>query len=130
MYIHIHTTSTKYTSGRKSCMKTTRRVTFNKVVGVNRGRSKKLKRVNATNLAYDILRSRSIRGLVKKHKQHGSTRKAIKEIIRTLHKLDMRLCRSSIGTIGAIKISTLRGALACGRSKGCTSSSEIALRLL
>ena len=54
-------------------MKTTRRVTFNKVVGVNRGRSKKLKRVNATNLAYDILRSRSVRGLVKKlvkkHKQ-------------------------------------------------------------
>ena len=98
-------------------MKTTRRVTFNKVVGVNRGRSKKLKRVNATNLAYDILRSRSVRGLVKKlvkkHKQHGSTRKAIKEIIRTLHKLDMRLCRSSIGSSGAIKISTLRGALAC-----------------
>lgn len=100
-------------------MKTTHRVTFNKVVGVNRGRSKKLKRVNATNLAYDILRSRSVRGLVKKlvkkHKQHGSTRKAIKEIIRTLHKLDMRLCKPSTGTrtIGAIKISTLRGALAC-----------------
>lgn len=102
----------------KSCMKkrkSAHRVTFNKVVGVNMGSSKKLKRVNATKLAYDILRSpldaASVRGLVEKHKQYGSTREAIQESIRTLHRLDMRVCKN--GTIGAFKITTLRGALTC-----------------
>ena len=51
-------------------------MSFNKVVGVNRGKSKKLKRVNATNLAYDVFANKSfdaltLQKLVKKHKQHG-----------------------------------------------------------
>ena len=98
----------------KSCGK--KRVTFNKVVGVNRGRSKRLKRVSATKLAYDILRAPSdaatVRRLVKKHKQHGSTKKAIKESIRTLHKLSLRTWTSKpVITIGALR-SNFKGALA------------------
>lgn len=100
----------------KSCGK--RRVTFNRVVGVHRGRSKKLKRVSATKLAYDILRApdaANVRRLVKKHKQHGSTRKAVKESIRTLHKLTLRTWTSKpVITIGALR-SNFRGALAWNR---------------
>ena len=89
--------------------KSTRRVSFNKVVGVNRGMPKKLKRVNATKIAYAVLGKRGpidsefMKSLVKKHKQRGSTRKAIRESIQTLHDLDMRVCNgtSHITTIGA-----------------------------
>ena len=99
----------------KSCMKkrkVTHRVSFNKVVGVNHGKSK-LKRINATNLAYDVisrgdLTKETLKNLVEKHKQHGSTKKAIKESIRTLHEMDMRLCnpKYDITTIGACFVHT------------------------
>ena len=105
----------------KSCMKkrkVSHRVSFNKVVGVHKGATKKLKRVNATKLAYDVLKkgpinSKFMKGLVKKHKQHGSTKKAIQESIRTLHKMDMRVCKPkyNITTIGARYVSDLRSAM-------------------
>ena len=94
----------------KSCMKKSCfRVSFNKVVGVHKGKSKKLKRVNATKLAYAVLlkdgpiNAKFMKSLVKKHKQHGSTKKAIQESIETLHNLDMRLCMPTEGitSIGA-----------------------------
>ena len=100
----------------KSCMKkrkVTHRVSFNKVVGVNHGKSKKLKRINATNLAYDVLREKNLtkeilKGLVRKHKQHGSTKRAIRDSIKTLHKMDMRVCnpKYEITTIGACFVNT------------------------
>ena len=108
----------------KSCMKkrkVTHRVKFNKVVKVNHGKSK-LKRINATNLAYDVLRkgcidSEFMLSLVKKHKQHGSTKKAIKESIRTLHKMDMRVCKPkyNITTFGALSVDNknISGAMQC-----------------
>ena len=84
------------------------RVTFSKVVKVNTGAQKKLKRVNATRLAYDILSSESInkplmQQLVRKHRQHGSTKKAVQESIETLSELGNRLCDSKydITTIGS-----------------------------
>lgn len=88
------------------------RVSFNKVVKVNKSGCKKLKRVNTTNLAYAVLRKsgpitpKYMKSLVKKHKQHGSTKKAIQESIETLHKLDMRLCMPTekITTIGAYRV--------------------------
>ena len=98
--------------------KTTHRVTFNKVVGVNHGKSKKLKRINATNLAYDVLRKkaitrRTLKKLVKKHRQHGSTKKAIDESIKTLHEMDMRVCnpKYTITAIGACFVSNLGHAM-------------------
>ena len=107
----------------KSCMKkrkVTHRVSFNKVVGVNHGKSKKLKRINATNLAYDVLREKNLtkeilKSLVRKHKQHGSTKRAIRDSIKTLHKMDMRVCnpKYDITTIGACFVNTsdIRGAM-------------------
>lgn len=97
----------------KSCMKKSCfRVSFNKVVGVHKGKSKKLKRVNATKLAYAVIHkngpinAKFMKSLVKKHKQHGSTKKAIQESIETLHKLDMRLCMPTeeFTTIGAYRV--------------------------
>lgn len=96
----------------KSCMKkrtVSHRVRFNKVVGVNKGEPKMLKRINATKLAYAVLQSSRIdskfmKHLVKKLKQRGSTKKAIQESIETLHGLDMRVCKPSeheITTIGS-----------------------------
>jgi hypothetical protein len=90
--------------------KVTHRVKFNKVVKVNHGKSK-LKRINATNLAYDVLNkgaldTETLKYLVEKHKQHGSTRKAIEESIKTLHKMDMRVCKPkyNITTFGALSV--------------------------
>lgn len=98
--------------------KVSHRVSFNKVVGVNHGKSKKLKRINATNLAYDVLREKSLtketlKSLVKKHKQHGSTKRAIRDSIETLHEMDMRVCnpKYDITTIGACFVSDLRSAM-------------------
>ena len=97
----------------KSCMKKSCfRVSFNKVVSVHKGKSKKLKRVNATKLAYAVIHksgpinAKFMKSLVKKHKQHGSTKKAIQESIETLHKLDMRLCMPTeeFTTIGAYRV--------------------------
>ena len=96
----------------KSCMKKNKscfRVSFNKVVSVHKDAPKKLKRVNATKLAYAVIRkdgpinAKFMKSLVKKHKQHGSTKKAILESIETLHNLDMRLCMPTEGitSIGA-----------------------------
>ena len=95
--------------------KAPKRVRFNKIVGVNRGKPKKLKRVNATNLAYDVLTkgtltTKTLRKLVKKHKQHGSTQRAIKESIKILHKMDMRLCKG-FTSIGACTVKTMPDAL-------------------
>ena len=89
----------------KSCF----RVSFNKVVSVHNGAPKKLKRVNATKLAYAVLHkdgpinAKFMKSLVKKHKQHGSTKKAVRETIETLRALDMRLCMplDGITSIGA-----------------------------
>lgn len=100
--------------------KVSHRVSFNKVVGVNHGKNKKLKRINATNLAYDVLKRKAItkdilEELVKKHRQHGSTKKAIRDSIETLHEMDMRVCnpKYDITTIGACFVNTsdLRGAM-------------------
>lgn len=98
----------------KSCMKKNKkpscfRVSFNKVVSVHKSAPKKLKRVNATKLAYAVLRksgpinAKFMKSLVKKHKQHGSTKKAMKETADTLHQLDMRVCMPTedITSIGA-----------------------------
>ena len=100
----------------KSCMKkrkVTHRVKFNKVVGVNHGKSKKLKRINATNLAYDVLSrgdltKETLKNLVEKHKQHGSIKRAIRDSIKTLHEMDMRVCnpKYDITTIGACFVHT------------------------
>jgi hypothetical protein len=97
------------------------RVSFNKVVSVHKSAPKKLKRVNATNLAYDVLRkdgpinAKFMKSLVKKHKQRGSTKKAMKESIETLHQLDMRVCMPTedITSIGAryVNTSDLRSAM-------------------
>ena len=102
----------------KSCFKksshpTCFRVTFNKVVGVQAEQPKKLKRVNATNLAGEVLcntkrvNSKSMRRLVNKHRQHGSTKKAIQETIQTLEKLHERVSinKGAITTIGAYYVS-------------------------
>lgn len=99
----------------KSCMKKNKscfRVSFNKVVSVHKGAPKKLKRVNATKLAYAVLRkngpinAKFMKSLVKKHKQHGSTKKAVRETIKTLHALNMRLCMplGGITSIGAYHV--------------------------
>ena len=98
----------------KSCLKKqhpascTRRVSFNKVVRVSRGLPRSLKRVNATKVAHAVLGKRGpidsefMKSLVKKHKQRGSTKKAIQESIQTLHDLDMRVCKPTSSPITAI----------------------------
>ena len=97
----------------KSCMKkrkTTHRVSFNKVVGVNKGKRKKLKSVNVTNLVFDILRKKGpidtayLKGAVEKHKQHGSTEVAIKQSIKRLSKIKKKVCKSETPYIGSCKI--------------------------
>ena len=98
---------------KKSSRPTCFRVSFSKVVGVRAGQPEKLKRVNATNLAGDVLRnnghvdSKTMRRLVNKHRQHGSTKKAIQETIQTLEKLHNRVSinKGAITTIGAYYVS-------------------------
>tara|TARA_Y100000816_G_C25713105_1_gene376300 strand:+ start:141 stop:533 length:393 start_codon:yes stop_codon:yes gene_type:complete len=98
----------------KSCLKkqrsrcSSRRVRFNKTVRVSSGVPRSLKRVNATKVAHAVLGKRGpidsefMKRLVKKHKQRGSTKKAIQESIRTLHDLDMRVCKGTSSAITAI----------------------------
>ena len=83
-----------------------RRVRFNKVVDVSKGKSKTLKRVNITKIAHAIINRDHpidlgfLKHIIKKHKQHGSTRKAIKQTTKSLKDIIKRLHKSNKILIG------------------------------
>ena len=95
---------------RRSSRSSRFRVSFSKVVDVQGGAPPKpLKRVNATNLAYDVLRTKgrvnptAMRRLVKKHTQHGGVKRAMRQTVRTLQRLHdrLRFPRGDVTAVGA-----------------------------
>ena len=85
-----------------------KKVRFNKVVKDNEGSVRKIKRVNLTQLAYSVLKTPLLKinrdlmaDLLKKNKQTSSHRKAKKEAIDALDKLEDRVLAQN-GKIVAI----------------------------
>lgn len=85
------------------------KVRFSKIVGVNRGKPKRLKRVNATNVAYAVLQNDITLPFMKKvlrKNRQSKSKKAAKEIAKTLDKMEDRLLLNKTTSIGSMLLNT------------------------